>query len=277
MSSELEALDALALIPDWDSGTTTLEQFKGGLTNRTFLIRRGAERCVLRLNADSTEAVASDRSCELAVLRSAAQAGLAPDIVFSDIERGILVTEYLPDPVWSSSDLQDRDNLLAIADLLRKVHALPECGMRLDLNLSAARYEEFLERRHGLHAHASRCVEVIAAIPVSEQLVCCHNDIVADNIISSAPLKLIDWEYACDNDPLFDLASLIGFHNLDKKLSHTLLDAYCGGANAEMRERLANQLRVFDAIQWLWLASRHLSNPQQQNVGRLEELQQRIG
>ena len=149
--------------------------------------------------------------------------------------------------------------------------------MNLDLNLSAARYEEFLQRRHGLHTFASRCVDVISSVPAAGQLVCCHNDIVADNIISSQPLKLIDWEYASDNEPFFDLASIICFHNLDESKSHVLLDAYSGGANAELRERLIDQMRVFDAIQWLWLASRHLIVPRRENVARLEELQQRIG
>jgi thiamine kinase-like enzyme len=229
------------------------------------------------LNAESNQAIALDRSCELAILGRAAEAGLAPHIVFSDIERGILVTEFLTNPVWSSSDLQQAKNLEALADLLRRVHALPACGMNLDLNLSAVRYEEFLRGRHGLHAYATRCVDVISSIPATGHLVCCHNDIVADNIISSQPLKLIDWEYAGDNEPLFDLASIICFHNLDERNSHVLLDAYSGGANAALRERLIDQMRVFDAIQWLWLASRHLVVPMRENVVRLEELQQRIG
>jgi thiamine kinase len=277
MSSKLSATEALKRVPDWQAGSTEIEELKGGLTNRTYLIRRGAEQCVLRLNAASTDAVALDRSCELEILGNAAKAGLAPGIVYANIEQGVLLTEYLPERVWSVSDLQVEENLAALADLLRRVHELPICGVGLDLSLSAARYQDFLQRRQGLHAFASRCAEVIASIPASEQLVCCHNDIVVDNIVSSAPLKLIDWEYASDNDPLFDLASIIGFHNLDDKASHVLLDSYSGGADAELRDRLADQVRIFDAIQWLWLACRHLNYPRHENVVRLEELQQRIG
>ena len=277
MSSTLSATEALKLVPDWEAGSTEIEELKGGLTNRTYLVRRGAEQCVLRLNAESTGALALDRSCELAILGNASKAGLAPGIVYSDLEQGILLTEYLPDRVWSVTDLQAEDNLAALADLLRRVHELPVCGVELDLNLSAARYQEFLQRRHGLHAYASRCADVIASIPASEQLVCCHNDIVVDNIVSSAPLKLIDWEYASDNEPLFDLASVIGFHNLDEKSSHILLDSYSGSANVELHDRLSDQVRLFDAIQWLWLASHHLNYPRHENVVRLEELQQRIG
>jgi thiamine kinase len=276
MSAALNAFEALALVPGWDPERTDIEQLKGGLSNRTFLVSAAGEQCVLRLNAEFAEAISLDRSCELSVLSNAADAGIAPRIVYSDIEKGILLTEFLPDRVWAKSDLQSHENMEALAELLRKVHALPACGVQIDLELSAARYEEYLKRRQGLHAFASRCVEVIASVPATQQLVCCHNDIVADNIIASSPLKLIDWEYAGDNDPFFDLASLIGFHNLNEELSTTLLNAYTGGVNAEFRKRLADQVRVFDAIQWLWLASRHLNSPRHENVLRLEELQQRI-
>ena len=87
---------------------------------------------------------------------------------------------------------------------------------------------------------------------------------------------MIDWEFACDNDPMFDLASAIGYHNLDADCAGTLLDAYTGGADGEAKERLDEQVRVYDAIQWLWLATRHLVYPSREQARRLEELQQRV-
>jgi thiamine kinase-like enzyme len=99
---------------------------------------------------------------------------------------------------------------------------------------------------------------------------------VAANVIDGGNLLLIDWEYSCDNDPMFDLASVIGFHNLDASLTDVLLSAYAGGADAALRERLDEQVRVYDAIQWLWLASRHLAVPIASQARRLEFLQQRI-
>ena len=72
---------------------------------------------------------------------------------------------------------------------------------------------------------------------------------------------LLDWEYACDNDPLFDLASLIGYHNLSDKKAHDLLSAYAGGPDPAMADLLEEQVRLYDAIQWLWLANRHMITP----------------
>ena len=99
---------------------------------------------------------------------------------------------------------------------------------------------------------------------------------VAANIIGDPALKLLDWEYACDNDPMFDLASLVGFHNLDDDRQSDLLNAYAGGNDFALKEQLDVQVRLYDAIQWLWLANRQVITRTSAQATRLKELQQRI-
>ncbi len=276
MSELLTPFDAIAMMPGWDPESTDVEELKGGLTNRTYYVRLGERECVLRLDSARSSAVQFDRSRELEILTKAAKAGLSPSIIFSDVIVGVLVTEFIPGRVWEDSDLESTANLEALAELLRSVHQLPECGFRIDMPDVARAYEKHLEERHGFHAFASKCVEIITKVPVHERAVCCHNDIVAANIVGDSTLCLIDWEFACDNDPLFDLASAIGYHNLDDTRSAILLNAYVGGASPDLKERLQEQVRVYDAIQWLWLASRHVLSPTRRQARRLEDLQQRI-
>jgi len=276
VSSQLTALEALAMVPGCDPATADIKEFKGGFTNRVFHVRSGDRECVLRLATDHSDTFVVDRSCELAILEMAGEAGIAPAVLYADVDAGILVTEYLHGKPWQESDLESSENIEALAKLLQFVHALPLCCSRVNLTGSAEKYEAYLERHHGLHAFASNCVRIVSESPIHESVACCHNDIVAANIIDSGVLKLIDWEYARDNDPLFDLASAIGFHNLDEGRQQMLLSAYAGGANNELKERLAEQVRVFDAIQWLWLATRHIVSPHREQARRLEELQMRI-
>lgn len=276
MSKHLNAFEALALVPGWDSSECDVEELQGGLTNRTYHVRRGESEYVLRLDAEQAGFFQIDRTSELRILDGASHAELAPRVIHADKDLGILVTAYLHGRAWNESDLQLPNKLESLAEILRAVHALPLCGRRIDVSTVAGNYENYLEERHGLHAFATRCVEVIGKVPVHDGAVCCHNDVVAANLIEGSSLMLIDWEYACDNDPMFDLASAIGFHNLDQRKAAIFLDAYAGGSNAELRERLADQVRVYDAIQWLWLAARHLVSPSSSQARRLEELQQRI-
>lgn len=276
MSVHLNAFEALALVPGWESAAFEVEELKGGLTNRTYHVRSGEDEYVLRLDAEQAGFFQFDRTNELLILDEASKAGLAPQVFYSSQDPGILVTAYISGRVWNETDLNSPDKLEALAALLRRVHALPLCGHRIDVSKVATTYESYLEKRHGLHAFASHCVHVIESVAVHGGAVCCHNDIVAANVIDASKLTLIDWEFACDNDPMFDLASAIGFHNLNERSSAILLDAYAGGGDAALKARLAEQVRVYDAIQWLWLASRHLVYPSIVQSRRLEELQQRI-
>lgn len=276
MTELINPFEALALVPGWDPDATEIEELKGGLTNRTYHIRQGDMECVMRLDSERSRMFQFDRSAELRILEEAGKAGLAPQVKFADVEAGILITEFLPGRVWEDSDLESSENLESLARLLRKVHTMPRSGLRVDMTYIARTYESYLEKRHGLHAYANHCVEIIDSLPSRGEAVCCHNDIVAANIVSGNELQLIDWEFSCDNDPLFDIASAIGYHNLDDSKAAVLLNAYVGGDDAESRERLAEQVRVFDAIQWLWLATRHLFFPKRWQAQRLEELQQRI-
>jgi thiamine kinase-like enzyme len=277
MTENLNAFEAIALVPDWDPATFEIEELKGGLTNRTYHLRRGSDEFVLRLDATEAGFFKFDRTSELVILAAAGRQGLAPQVIHADRDRGVLVTRFLQGRAWQESDLESQENLEALANLIRSVHTLPLSGHRINVLSAARNYESYLEKRHGLHSFATRCVEIIGQVPVHEGAVCCHNDVVAANVIEGSDIRLIDWEFACDNDPMFDLASVIGFHNLDERSSTILLDAYAGGIESERKERLGEQIRVYDAIQWLWLASRHLVFPSRVQARRLEVLQQRIG
>jgi len=276
MSESINAFEAIGRIPGWDADAAEIEELKGGLTNRTYYVSHAGTECVLRLDSAQSRLFQFDRSRELAILTAAARAGVAPAVIHAEPRAGILVTEYLPGRVWTDEDLQDNRQLEALAKLLRKVHALPASGLPLDMPQVAATYERHLEKRQGLHAFASHCVDIIGSIPVGQETACCHNDVVAANVIDGDALKLIDWEFACDYDPMFDLASAIGFHNLDEARAGILLNAYMGRNDTAAQERLAVQVRIYDAIQWLWLANRHLIFPSRWQARRLEELQQRI-
>jgi thiamine kinase len=277
VNSQLNAVEALAVVPGWDPETADIQELSGGLTNRVYHVRSSGQECVLRLHTHNNGSVHLDRSCELAILETAADAGIAPAILYADSDAGILVTEYLHGAPWQESDLESSENIEALAELLRHVHELPLCRSRVDLAAIAEKYEEQLHKYHGPHAFASNCVRIISESPVHESVACCHNDIVAANIVDSGALKLVDWEYARDNDPMFDLASVIGFHDFDKDRQQMLLSAYAGAAASELQGRLAEQVRAFDALQWLWLATRQLAAPHSDQARRLEELQQRIG
>ncbi|MGH8223321.1 MAG: phosphotransferase [Woeseiaceae bacterium] len=272
MSDILAASAAIAGVPGWDPRELDIRVLHGGMTNRTFLVRRGNDRYVLRIAPEPPPAYLPDRRSSLATQRAAAAAGLAPDIIHADPAQGVLLCRYAPGPVWSAADLQINDNVESLAALLRRVHALPPARERYDAPAAASAYAKALRGHEDLGRIAWHCEQLVRDSTSADEPCTCHNDIVAQNVVATPQLVLLDWEYAGLNDPLFDLASPICYHDLPERPALALLSAYAGGAGGELRDRLGAQLRRFDAIQWLWLAHRDAET----HADRLALLRERL-
>lgn len=276
MSAQLLPDAALRMIPELAASRWHWQVLPGGLTNRNYKVDCGGQCFVLRLDDMHTASFGLDRATEIKARDLASAAGLAARIVFADVDRGILLSEYLAGDVWRAEDLSDPAKLESLAELLHKVHALPSLGERFDPDKIAKRYVGHLAGSPDLYSFGQKCQQLLAGLPVDEVACCCHNDVIAENVVAADKLKLLDWEYACDNDPMFDLASLIAFHDLDAKASDTLCNAYAGGVDAVLRERLGNQIRLYDALQWLWIAVRQCISPDARQSAHLHKLRQRI-
>jgi len=246
----------------------------GGLTNRNYRVDTLDKSFVLRLESKHSLDLGLDRELEREVRRNACEAEIAAAIVYA--ADGILLSDFLPGVVWQARDLVYDSKLAMLAMLLRKVHELPSTGKQFSPASAARQYVSMVTKESGLLEFALRCQEQLEATQSPEIFRCCHNDIVVRNIIQHSGLKLLDWEYACDNDPMFDLASLICFHDLRERQVDTLFNAYAGGANSDKYEQLQHQIRVFDVIQWLWFAARYCGSPDSKTESRLNTLQSRI-
>jgi thiamine kinase len=272
----LSAAGAIARIPGVEPAKASYRALGAGLSHRLWFVQQEERKLVLRLDTPHAGALGLDRKTELAILRQAGKAGIAPEVVFADMDAGMLVYDYLPGRSWTAADLEDTSKLEALAALLQKVHALPRSGVAFDAAGAAERYVGILRDHADFGDFALRCRDVVVGIPRAAASVCCHNDIVAANVVATPDLRLLDWEYACDNEPLFDLASLIGYHDLGEAQAQNLLCAYAGKDDAAERERLSLQLRLFDALQWLWFAVREVAMPREGQRERLAQLARRI-
>jgi len=162
--------------------------------------------------------------------------------------------EFLEGQVWKPQHLERDENIELVATTLRRLHALPLTGRSFDSTVAARRYVANIDNRDtALVAH---CTRVIESMRLPHKLCCCHNDLVAENIVTAPGMMFLDWEYACDNDPLFDLATVVEHHDLGEETAFRLLDAYFDGDGARWRPKLREQQDLYLALYWLWLASR---------------------
>jgi len=272
---ELEPL--LALLPNAISNKVKSIEPLVGLTNQSFKLITNKYSYVLRINAKHTEAFKIDRARELIILENAVTAGIAPEIIFKDSVNNILVTLFIDKEPWVEKDLQDQEKLKLLAQLFRKTHSLPKVGSPFEPNDIASNYFFNLQSEPQYIDFGKKCVAFIQQYGSVEAQCCCHNDVVASNIIGFKPLFLIDWEYASDNNPIFDIASVSCCHRLKKSLEQTILDEYYDGHTDHQYEELLMQKKLYDALYWLWLASRHILSPNSKQVSLLKEIQSRLG
>ena len=241
--------DVLARLPEWaDSDWSPLD---GGLTNRTWKLEHGGRKAVLKIDSVPRSKPYNTRRQEARIQSTAAAAGLANDVLFADEE--LYLAGYAAGSVWSAASLADPGNLTRLAHALRRLHALPVCGRRFDAEGAADIYSRDIRHDRTL---VSTCMKLIEECGSPRTLCLCHNDLVAGNIISAPEVRFLDWEYACDNDPLFDLATLVEHHGLDAATAMHLLDEYFEGEGDRRLDEFRLQRRRYRALLWLWLASR---------------------
>lgn len=250
MSARQTPGSVLATLAGWEKAT--FSELSGGLTNRTWLVTADGRRAVLKIDDAPRSAPYNSRRHEAQIQANAAENGLANPVLH--VSETVYMTEYLEGDVWSGDSLVDDTNLTELARALRKLHSLPLTGRTFDA-LSAARvYAEDVPTAE--REMMRDCLHVIESLPRPRNLCCCHNDLVSANVIATPGIRFLDWEYACDNDPFFDVATVVAHHRLSEERANFLLDAYFDGDGRRWREHLAMQVRFYDALLWLWLQSR---------------------
>lgn len=244
-SSRLER--ALATWERWREAPKKLPELHsqlGGDSNSSFVVTDGASRWVLRLNNPITDSGINRENERLALL-AAFEAGLSPPPIFQSDE--ILVTPFLAGRPATLADLGK------IGNLFSRIHALPLRLTPIDL----------LQHLHGYYEQASPdavltdCYRHIVEsyLPDSVDLKPCHNDCLLPNIIASGQeLRVLDWEYAAQADPAYDIAVFSTTYDLDRGQLVSLLSAYdaSGESIEDLLFRIAYFEKYYRLIEILW-------------------------
>lgn len=238
------------------------ERVKRGLTNESWRVRGCGHDVVVRLSTADEHALQIDRRSEVLVLRLVEQAGIGPQVVHCAPESHLLITRTLPGRDWEERDTREPRNVARLAEVLRRLHALPvtedirrielarvlqgywsELANKREFTHDARRHEQALHLAQALNAQAQRCL--------------CHTDLHHFNIIDAGErLWILDWEYAGVGDLYFDLASVCCWHHYDTALRRLLLEEYFGEVGERHLLRLEQACRLFDYIKELWFAVR---------------------
>lgn len=229
-----------------------VETLAGGASNRNFLITRAdtGERFVLRVTPGARIAArfGLDRWRGLEAHRAAHTAGVAPRLCGITLPDGHSLVEYVDRPVVDARLLRQPDVLEACTRTLRAVHHSGTVSGRFSAMRDIRRYRT-IAQREGLALPddidwqfdvAERIESVFAAVAVPDRL--CHNDVQLANFLHDADgTCMLDWEYAGQGNPYFDLAMIAANGDLQPAELDRMLVAYFGRARDCDRDRVTAQ------------------------------------
>lgn len=266
--SELAALTAaLARVPLLAGADPASAVRLAGLTNVNFRVGDW----VVRIPGKGTSEFI-DRTTEAVAARSAADAGVNVEVSFFDATDGLMVTRFAEGTTTMHVErFRDLGSVHRAGEVLRRLHttAAPFANeFRLwdmideykhlvtvkDAPLPDG-YDEVLHR-------AGEARAALQAIPAP--LAPCHCDPLCENFLDDGTrMWLIDYEYAGNNDPMWDLGDLSVEGCFDQHQDDALLAGYFAGRPpTEDRARMVVYKAMCDLLWTLWGVIQHANgNP----------------
>jgi aminoglycoside phosphotransferase (APT) family kinase protein len=232
----------------------------GATTASVYGIEVGERRYLLRIEGQPSPL---RNPHQYVSMRIAAEAGIAPKILYVDEAARIVVTDFIEQVALEAYPGGPPALARALGELLARVQTTQVFPYFVEYPDIVARLFAHV-RRTGLFAggvldqHVERLELLRGAYRASSsKLVSSHNDVVPNNILfDGRRLWLIDWESAYCNDPLVDVAILLDGVARFPEIEEVLLSAWLGRAPDET---IRGRLEVVRALTRLYYAGVFLS------------------
>ncbi|ABM13103.1 MULTISPECIES: choline/ethanolamine kinase family protein [Mycolicibacterium] len=213
----------------------TVQYLSGGLTNRNVKITTPDGVYVARCVDTGRNLLGIDRDREHYNSVAAERAGVGARVLDYRPDLGVLLLSYIDGKTLENSDFQREGVIAKVADACRTLHRGPRFRGRFDMFERQPAYLATVTE-HGFrippdyldHAHAfAAAARVLTA--TDDTTVPCNNDLLAGNFIEDGDrMWLIDYEYAGNNDPCFELGNIWSECGLSLDQLDELVTAYYG-------------------------------------------------
>lgn len=253
--------EAVSKIEDWKGKHISIEPLSGGLTNSNFCVTVDGTPYFIRVPGESTELLAIDRKNEVYNTKAAAEAGVAPPVLYHIPEYDVMVLKFLEGKTMSKAALNQPGMQTRMAQAIKTLHAGPRFYSDFNMFRLTEYYLRLCEDR-GIKIPdgyienmpiVSRIEESMSVRPLPT--VPCNNDLLAENYIDDgAQLWLIDYEYSGNNDPTFELGNTCQEMEFNDAQIHEVCAAYFGDASPDKIGRMKLNMIMSDVGWGLWAA-----------------------
>jgi aminoglycoside phosphotransferase (APT) family kinase protein len=260
--------ELLTHVPGCENGEAPYSQelIGGGKVNRSYLVRTSRGRFVVRLNENSAADPGLDRERELALHGAAANAGIAPQVVYAAPDHSCLITDYLDGRLWTPHYFTRMRDLRSLGQRLRVLRSVPPPPVaRFDPIAAARRYADIIQ--HSDPSESGRLQFLLAkggealvrAESAQRAASIVHSDLHHGNVLTADRIYFIDWEYSQVGDPLLDLACVMSYYPRAVAHGPLLLEA-SGLSEASVTPAMLTELtNVFTLLTYLWYRARRVA------------------
>jgi thiamine kinase-like enzyme len=254
---------AVARVPQWRGRGVRYTALVGGLMNQNWVVDvDGDSRSYFVKVPGAGSEMFINRAAANEAARNAHAIGVAPEVVFFDPADGLEISEFLDGyRACTNADFSDPAIQSGVLDIYRRVHAGPALSLTKTI---FDMIEEHIEQGHELGAHFPPAMPWIehryrqakaAFLASGLDLVPCFNDPMPGNFLigrngaSALPMKLIDYEFASNNERAYELGVLFAEMFYDEALTLQLIEQYFGAARPDMFARVMLNRALAD-IKW---------------------------
>ncbi|MGO4292056.1 phosphotransferase [Chitinophaga sp. RAB17] len=171
-----------------------------------------------------------DPTHEYACMQAAADAGIAPKVLYTNITDRIAITDFVETTPFPREEAR-----IKLPDLLKRLHSLPPFPFRVNYLDAADGFFKKFQAANILPEHMTaelfrQYARMINIYPRNAQdMVACHNDLKPENtLFDGNKVWLVDWEAAFLNDRYLDLAIVANFVVTNEQEEKEYLTTYFG-------------------------------------------------
>lgn len=227
------------------------KRLMGGMSNYTYVIEISGKLYTFRIPGKNAEKFV-DRTVEKHNIELVKDLNLNNKTVYFEVESGYKIAEYIEGTPLH--ELEPSKYLEETSDILHKIH---ESKLVSDYDYDPIGrlklYESYLSEYEFTHSKRyldlkDKFLSYKDKYMDSSKLVLAHGDSQVSNfVVTDSGLRLMDWEFAGNNDPYYDIACF-GNSNFDDALA--LLPVYLKKTPTTEEYNRLYFFRTFQTLQW---------------------------
>jgi thiamine kinase-like enzyme len=236
---------------------SSIVTISGGITNRNYKLETQNGAFMLRIAGERTELLGIDRANEFSISHIAHAVGVGTEPKAFLENHAAILSRFIPDALTLDPETATA-RLERIVPRLRAFHDAPSSPAKFSPFETVRNYQT-LALEHGVRFPndlpniLEQMTRIETALQPHARECPCHNDLLPANFLDDGKkIWIIDWEYAGNGNPFFDLGNLAVNLELNDVNSERLLELYFGHSNLKLEAQLNLMKLVSDLREAFW-------------------------